>query len=183
MASPYPKPREQRIMEGNPGRRPLPEPVLVSGRPVPGELTEPPAHLPADAKEFWSDSVQRLASVGIIDRVDVPALEQLATQYARIRQAQRVIAEDGHFTRGSVGQLREHPALKIEREATTMFLKLADQFALTPVARTRLGLAQLHGRALQQELSEGLGKPEYRKAGTVKVDLSGNGDPADPLTV
>jgi P27 family predicted phage terminase small subunit len=157
MRGPKPKPLEMRQREGNAGHRPLPEPLLVAGRPELNELAEPPAHLPIEAKEFWRESVVHLIRVGIIDRVDVPVLEQLATQYARIRQSQRVLAEDGHFVRGSVGQLREHPALKIEREATSLFLRMAEHYALTPIARTRLGLAELHRRSLSSELESGLG--------------------------
>lgn len=160
-----PKPAEQRKAEGNPGKRPLPEPLLVAGRPTLEEMHEPPEHLPPDAQEFWRDSIVRLIEVGIIDRVDGPALEQLAMQYARIRGAQRVIAEAGYFAKGSTGQIREHPALKIEREATSMFLKLAEHYALTPIARTRLGLAELHRRSLQSEMASGLGKPDLRPAG------------------
>jgi P27 family predicted phage terminase small subunit len=157
-----PKPVEQKQLEGNPGKRPLPEPLLVAGRPNVNELDEPPEHLPKEAKDFWRDSVTRLIEVGIIDRVDVPVLEQMAVQYARIRQAQRVLAVDGHFVPGSVGQLREHPALKVEKEATTLFLKMAEHYALTPIARTRLGLAELHKRTLAKELQEGLGVPDLK---------------------
>jgi P27 family predicted phage terminase small subunit len=158
-----PVPVEQRKAEGNASKRPLPEPVMVSGRPALNELAEPPAHLNPDAKEFWETSVQRLNEVGIIDRVDIPVLEQLATQYARIRGAQRVIETDGYFASGSRGQVREHPAMKIEREATALFLKIAEHYALTPIARTRLGLAELHRRSLQSELDAGLGKPNLRR--------------------
>ncbi len=143
----------------------MPEPLLVAGRPDLQEMAEPPSYLDEDAKEFWRLSVVRLVEVGIIDRVDTPVLEQLATQYARIRQAQRVIADVGLFARGSVGQMREHPAVKIEREATTQFLKLAEHYALTPIARTRLGLAELHRRSLHKEMESGLGRPNLRPAG------------------
>jgi P27 family predicted phage terminase small subunit len=161
-----PVPVEQRIREGNAGHRPLPERVLVAGRPDLNELAEPPAHLPADARDFWVETVTRLGAGGSVDRVDVPVLEQLSVQYARIRGAQRVIAEDGFFVRGSVGQLREHPAMKIEREATTLFLKLAENYALTPIARTRLGMAELQRRSLADEMGSGLGTPELRPVGT-----------------
>jgi P27 family predicted phage terminase small subunit len=157
------------------GRKPKPDTLLVSGRPTLAELQEPPEHIPAEAKDFWRDSVTRLIEVGIVDRVDVPVLEQLATQYARIRQSQRVLAQDGHFVRGSVGQLREHPAMKIEREATRMFLQLAEHYALTPIARTRLGLAELHRRSLAEELKEGLGGAKLKKAGRAPVMTSDEG--------
>jgi P27 family predicted phage terminase small subunit len=163
-----PKPTEQRIHEGNSRDHALPEPVRISGRPVPAELAEPPAHIPPDGKAFWHESVTQLVEVGIVDRVDLPILEQLCVQFARIRQAQRVLAVDGHFTRGSVGQLREHPALKIERESTRMFLQLAEHYGLTPIARTRLGLAELHRRSLKQELEGGLMQPTLTPVGVVE---------------
>ena len=140
----------------------MPEPLLVSGRPRVGELDEPPAHLPEDGKAFWRDTIWRLSECGIIDRVDVPLLEMLATQYARIRGAQRVISETGYFATGSVGQLREHPALKIEREATTTFHRICQEFGLSPIGRTRLGLAELHRRTLVHEMVEMLGEPTLR---------------------
>jgi P27 family predicted phage terminase small subunit len=160
-----PKPVEQRIREGNPGHRPLPEPVLVSGRPDRGELAEPPAHLPDEAKEFWREHVSRLVEVGMVDRVDVPALEMMATQYALSRQAQRAIEEHGFFAEGSRGQMREHPAVRSQRDASTLFLRFAEQFGLTPSARARLGLAELHRRSLQAEMTDGLGAPKLRPAG------------------
>jgi P27 family predicted phage terminase small subunit len=173
-----PTPVEQRKRTGNPQHRPLPEPLLVSGRPDLQELAEPPDYLPDEAKEFWRDSVIKLVETGIIDRVDVPVLEQLSVQYARIRQAQRVLAVDGHYVRGSVGQLRPHPALKIEQDATSLFLKMAEHYALTPIARTRLGLAELHKRTLAQELESGLGKANLRK---VPVMTDDDGDEIDEI--
>jgi P27 family predicted phage terminase small subunit len=140
------------------------QPVLVGGRPAAEELAEPPEHLPADAKDFWRGSVVRLVEVGIVDRVDLPMLEQLATQYARIKAAQRVIEAQGYFAAGSTGQMKEHPAVKMEQEATVLFHRLADQFALTPTARTRLGIAELAKRSLQQELEQALGGPVLRPA-------------------
>ena len=155
-----PKPIEQRQREGGSdvSHRPLPQPMLVAGRPLSGELEVPPDHLPKLAREFWSKTVSYLIEVGVVDRIDEAALEMLSVQYARWRQAQAVVAVDGHFTRGAAGQLREHPAVKIEREAHALFLKTAEHFALTPIARSRLGLAELHGRALHAEI-EGILSP------------------------
>ena len=121
------------------------------------EFDEPPEDLPADGRRFWRSTVSRLIDVGMLDLVDEAALRMLATQYARWRQAGRVVAADGHFARGSVGQLREHPAVKIEREAHGLYLKTAEQFGLTPMARTRLGLAELHRRSLHNEMDRALG--------------------------
>ena len=151
-----PKPVEQRRLEGNPGKRALPEPMLVAGRPA-HEFDEPPDDLPADARRFWRTTVARLIDVGMLDLVDEVALRMLSTQYARWVQAGRVVAIDGHFVRGSVGQLREHPAVKIERESHRLYISAAEQFGLTPMARTRLGLAELHRRSLHNEMDSALG--------------------------
>ena len=71
-----------------------------------------------------------------------------------------MVAYEGHYTVGARGQIREHPALRIEREYMQTYLRLADQFALTPVARTRLGLAEVHRRALSAEMDDALGEPD-----------------------
>jgi P27 family predicted phage terminase small subunit len=146
---------ERRLEATNVSKRPLPEPMLVAGRPD-HELDNPPDDLPADGREFWTLTVRRLVDVGMLDLVDETALRMLATQYARWRQAGRVIAEVGHFARGSIGQIREHPAVKIEREAHNLYLKTAEHFGLTPMARTRLGLAELHRRSLHAEMDRAL---------------------------
>lgn len=153
-----PKPVEQRRLEGGSAvsHRPIPEPLLVAGRPDLERFRIPPAHLPADAKEYWGDSIKTLAEVGIVDLVDRPALEMLATQYARARQAGRVVAEKGMFSYGAAGQIREAPWVKVERDAMTMFLRFATEFAQTPVARTRLGLADLHAKAMAAEMEAAL---------------------------
>ncbi len=79
--------------------------------------------------------------------------------YSRSLQARRVVESEGLFTQGSVGQLRPHPALQIEREATTAFWKFAGEFGLTPVARTRLAVGELHRQSLAVEFQHTLGEP------------------------
>lgn len=152
------------------------EVVTVGGRPMPSELADPPDDLPEDGKRFWRETVPRLAEVGLVDRVDVPILEAMATQYARAHQARRVVTSEGLFTMGSVGQLREHPAVKIEREAVGLFARLAEQFALTPTSRSRLGMAELHRRSLQEDLTDRLGQPHF-----IPADVVDSMDTVDPM--
>jgi hypothetical protein len=83
----------------------------------------------------------------------------LSTQYARWVQASRVVADQGHYAQGSMGQLVEGPWMKTEREAHALFLKTAEHFGLDPVGRVRLGLAELHRRSLQTEMQSVLGGP------------------------
>lgn len=160
---PKPKPLEVRQREGTlrPDRHGV-APVRIT--PAPPDISEPPEHLDETAKEFWREAVPILAQVGLVSTVDKAALELAATQYARAKQAARVVKEQGHLARGSTGQLVEHPSLRTEREAATVFLRFAEHYALTPVARTRLGLAEMQRRSLQQEMEESLGKPKLEPA-------------------
>lgn len=167
---PKPEPIERRIAKGNPSKKKLPGVVLLAGRPDLDDLAEPPAHLDEDAKAFWRRDVVRLAEVGILDRVDVGALEALCVSYARAVQARRIVASEGLFTAGSVGQIREHPALKIEREAWAAFERAAEGFGIGPVARTRLGLAELGRRTLAADLQERIGMPDFQPLADVDID-------------
>jgi P27 family predicted phage terminase small subunit len=152
-----PIPVEQRRLEGRDvSHRPLPEPLLVAGRPELQELADPPEHLTAAAQDFWRDIVVQLVKVGMIDRVDRPALELICTTWDEYTKADRVVREQGFFAAGPTGTIKEHPALKMRRLARAEFFKYAEQYGLTPMARTRLGLAELHARTLEQELGEKL---------------------------
>jgi len=156
-----PKAREIRQAEGNPGKRPLPEPVHVDAvYPGQEDKLEAPEHLPAVAKEWWRETIPTLAGVGLLDTVDRGMLEMAATAYARHRQAGRILAVQGHLTRGSVGQLREHPSMATERAAAATYERIAEQFGLTPIARTRMGLAELSRKKLKDELVDSFGRPD-----------------------
>jgi P27 family predicted phage terminase small subunit len=126
------KPAQQKIREGNAGNRPTRELVIA-----PGTLAPPP-DLPDEAVEMWGWLVSRLDAARILDQVDLPALVAMCVQWARGQQAQRVLDEEGMFELGSMGQLVEHPAISIERQAHTLFLRFAEQYGLTAAARARI---------------------------------------------
>lgn len=161
-----PKPVEIRKRDGSfrPDRNPAPVVVDQGSLNDTAGILEPPDSLDETAKEFWRQAVPTLMQVGLLSSVDQAALEMLATQYARAKQAAEVIKNQGHLARGSTGQLVEHPSLRTEREAATAFLRFAEQYALTPVARTRLGLAEMQRRSLQQEMQAEFGRPELKPA-------------------
>jgi P27 family predicted phage terminase small subunit len=151
-----PKSVEEKRLTGNPGKRDLPAPVLVSGRPEDDEIPAP-EWLPAEARDFWGRVVPALAKANIIDTADLVGVEMMALDYAYARRAAAVVDAQGFFVRGSMGQMVEHPALGVVRTFQTQWLRFAEHYALTPVGRTRLGLAQLQGVSLADELRKALG--------------------------
>jgi P27 family predicted phage terminase small subunit len=92
----------------------------------------------------------------MIDLVDEAALRMLSSQYARWEAASKTVNEEGVISKGYMGQPVQHPAVRIERDATVLYLRAAEQFGLTPMARTRLGLAELHRRSLHAEMDRAL---------------------------
>lgn len=127
------KPVEQRKREGNPGKRKLAAPLkLRPGTPV------KPTYLLPSAGKLWDELVSALAPSGLAGKVDASALTALCVQWARAEQAREVLDEYGLFGKGSTGQIIEHPALSIERNAHAMFLRFAEQYGLTAAARARI---------------------------------------------
>ena len=167
-----PVPIEQRRREGGDvSHRPVPEPVLLGGRPDDAEMAEPPDYLMREAKDYWRDVVGRLSEVGMLDRVDRPALELLATTYARWRRASRMVNREGVTSVGGNGQLILHPAARVERDSALLYLRTAEQFGLTLLSRTRLGIAELQRRSLGQELASALDAGEPVEADVVEDDV------------
>lgn len=160
-----PKPREQRVREGS--TRNLPEPVRVSGRLEPGELPAPPMALGKAAMAFWDHVTPTLADAGVLERIDLYMLALAASAWGDVQKAQAVLDHFGYFDHGSVGQIREHAAVKMKREATITYERLANHLCLSPVARTRLGLAALHAGVLAAEMDELIGS---RDEGPAPID-------------
>lgn len=142
------------------GKRPLPEPVKLSTPTV----LEPPEDMPPAAREAWDKIVPTLQEIGILDGVDQMALEMMCVQWARGVDARKVVNAQGHVATGSTGQLVEHPSLATERAAAASFLKFAEHYALTPVARVRLGLAELERRSLARAMDDEIGEPKLEPA-------------------
>jgi P27 family predicted phage terminase small subunit len=140
-----PRPIELRDADGNPSRRPLPAPVKTE----PLDTAPPPLLGPAGV-ELWRELTGRLGAVGALDAVDRAGLTALCLQWDRAAEAARVLCEQGHYVKGSMGQLAAHPALAIERSAHLAVMKFCAEYAATPVARARIATAQAQ-RQQQQE--------------------------------
>ena len=153
MKGPKPRPTELAIALGNPGHRALPDVVQVAGKGALGK----PAALEGEAAKVWDEIVPLLTDAGLLDRIDAVILEGLCGLIARARYASKRIEQDGYtVAHAKTGIQSVSPWVRIERDAWAQAVKIGEHYGLTPVARTRLGLAVLKGRSLLQELDEGL---------------------------
>lgn len=161
-----PKPVEVKRREGNPGKRPLPDPLLIGGRGVP----EQPLGLSPPAAVLWNSEVPKMARAGLLDLVDGPILGQFfeawAVAIASMREMYAIGDEDrSEFDKGPViytpnnfdGRLvaKKHPAVTAWKDAVATMNRIAAEHGLTPSARTRIGM-NTPGRPVEDDPDIGM---------------------------
>ncbi len=129
-----PLPTKLKLLNGNPGKRPLPE-----NEPKPREgVPTRPAWLLPEAKREWNRLVAELEPIGLLTKVDRATLAAFCQCWARYVEAEADITAGGidyvtdkgfHGTRPSVGM-----TVKMLEKMATYGAKLG----LSPADRTRL---------------------------------------------
>jgi phage terminase small subunit len=105
------------------------------------------------AREVFLRSIDELS-----DRLrdtDLEALRMMSWSIYRHQQAQAIVERDGMMVTTPFGPV-VNPMLKVAREEAKLYLKIADEYALTFVARLRAGLMQLAGQSLMRDLHSGI---------------------------
>ncbi|KKK96275.1 hypothetical protein LCGC14_2664370, partial [marine sediment metagenome] len=122
-----------RAQEGNRGHRAIPtEPKVEGGVP------SCPSWLSREAKAAWRRTVPSLVDAEIVKRVDRDVLAVYFESWADYHEATRKLQKQGKVVETTRGP-RRNPWLIIRREAKETVIRLAMEFGLTPLGRTRLG--------------------------------------------
>lgn len=133
-----PKPTALKILEGNPGQRPI---NRNEPRPAPG-APEPPAGLCREGRAEWRRVVPELDRLGLLTRVDratlVGYVETWARWWALAREAQGAPA----VVAGASGSPVKNPIYTAVTEASTELRRYITELGLSPVARTRLSVPE-----------------------------------------
>jgi P27 family predicted phage terminase small subunit len=133
---PIPKSDDQRILEGNPSKRPL---RGESPKPGPGIPTCPNWLSPA-AKREWKRVTPELSRLGILSRLDRNILAGYCSTYALWQQAQEVLSKQGTAYVTTKGKLETRPEVEIAKTAAEMMNAFAEELGLTPTSRARMNL-------------------------------------------
>lgn len=129
-----PKPTALKILEGNPGHRPI-----NTKDPLPkGRLPRCPDWLEDDAKKEWKRLGKILANMGMLTNMDMTAFAGYCQAYARWKGAEEFISQHGDMVRTPNGYLQQVPQVSIAQTNLKIMLKFCEQFGLTPSARSRL---------------------------------------------
>lgn len=105
------------------------------------------------AREIFKRAVAELS--GRLNDTDLEALRMMAWSVYRHQQAQQYVEDEGLVVDTPFGP-KVNPMLKVARDEGTFYLRVADQYALTFVARLRAGLLQLAGQSLMKDLHSGI---------------------------
>lgn len=94
--------------------------------------------LEPEAKEYIQSVLQMLEENGIIEDVDDAAIKMLAYNYSTFIKANKIIEDEGLTVVSDRGNIAEHPAVKIGRDAQSQALKVMQEFGLTAKSRSKL---------------------------------------------
>jgi len=129
-----PKPTALRLLEGNPGKRPLP-----ADEPKPG-LVVPrcPPELSDEAKREWRRVTGEFAALGMVSRLDRAGLATYCEAWAHWLDAQEKLRKFGVVIQGKGGRAIPSPYLSVARQSFREMLALLSEFGMTPAGRTRV---------------------------------------------
>ena len=130
-----PKPTQQKIAAGNPGKRPLNE-----NEPQFTKLTgiEAPAWLDGHALTMWETIMPELLAAQILTVPDIASVEAYCMAYKMWRKAEECVEELGITVRTVQGGTAKNPAVTVINEAKKQMMQFGALLGLDPSSRTRL---------------------------------------------
>ena len=133
-----PKPTHLKLLEGNPGHRPL-----NRNEPKP-RPTVPycPSHLSKEAKKEWRRIVPELAAVGPITRIDRAALAMYCEAWGRWLEAEEALRKYGVMVKSPSGFPMQSPYLAVANKAMEQMRGLLTEFGMSPASRTRISVQE-----------------------------------------
>lgn len=130
-----PVPTTLKLLQGNPGRRPL-----NAAEPAP-PVTIPacPEFLDDVARGEWSRTATLLAEMGLLTAADRTALAAYCVAYSRWVEAEAQVKKYGTIVKSpEKGFPMKSPYLTVADQALETMRKLMVEFGLTPSSRSRI---------------------------------------------
>jgi P27 family predicted phage terminase small subunit len=147
-----PKPTAIKLLEGNPGKRPLnrkePKPAQKAPRC--------PAWLDDEAKKEWKRVGKVLEQMGMLTELDMAAFAGYCQAYARWKTAEDFITQHGDMVRTPNGYIQQVPQVSIAQTNLKIMLRFCEEFGLTPSARSRI-VGEERQAASEDEMEKLLG--------------------------
>lgn len=133
---------------GTRGRAPTPTPLKLlaavqksrinTDEPAPGDGPPDCPSKNKDVLEVWDYTVRHMDAMGIITTVDRDVLHAYCVAVVAFREAVDIVEKEGSIITSSHGGLVRHPACQAVKENAMLMKGFAQQFGLTPSARTTI---------------------------------------------
>lgn len=137
---PKPKPTAIKKLQGNPGKRKLPE-----NEPQPEKPDKPPPaprHLCKVARKKWKKYSKELHKAGLLTVLDYDRLASYCVEHATYMKANAEIQEHGELIKAQSGFPMQTPWLPIRNKAEATMGKIAAEFGMSPSSRSRVTVAK-----------------------------------------
>jgi P27 family predicted phage terminase small subunit len=147
----HPKPLALKVLEGNPGKRALPDQDVV-----PAEAPDPPDHLSGLARRVWIEKAADMARAGLISKLDGENFACYCEAVATWVDAKSMIERQGAVLLSPNGYPVQNPYLAIANKAMEQIRTFGSEFGLSPASRARLtgGLGGLQGALFEDDPME-----------------------------
>ena len=133
------------------GRKPLPTVIhnlrgTTPDRFVPNEarfdvpirMPSPPDGMSEDGAKLWRSVGKLLLNAGLYTSGDFIALELMCMAYGRMKEAERLMADEGMVLKSNLGGLYQSPYLAIVNRSWEQVRSMLAEFGMTPAERTRV---------------------------------------------
>lgn len=131
------KPTNLKVLEGNPGKRPLPQ-----NEPKPAPIAPKcPPWVNSEGKKAWKYLAPKLEHLGLLTEIDGEALACACNEYGEYVFMRREIKRKKKrtFTTES-GYEAAIPEISIANKAFSNFKSMMTEFGLTPASRSRIDI-------------------------------------------
>jgi P27 family predicted phage terminase small subunit len=136
-----PKPTAIKVLEGNPGKRPL-----NKNEPKPEKKAPKcPTWLEAEAKKEWRRMSKTLEAIGVLTQVDASAFAGYCQAYARWKEAEEFLSKHGTIFKTPSGYIQQVPQVSIAQTYLKIMKDFCSEFGLTPAARSRIAVSTTEG--------------------------------------
>lgn len=136
-----PKPTAIKILEGNPGKRPLNQ-----NEPKPEKKAPKcPKWLEPEAKKEWRRMSKTLEAIGVLTQVDATAFAGYCQAYARWKEAEEFLTKHGTIFKTPSGYIQQVPQVSIAQTYLKIMKDFCSEFGLTPAARSRISVSTAEG--------------------------------------
>jgi P27 family predicted phage terminase small subunit len=128
------KPTELKVLEGNPGKRPIP---INEIKPVPKSI-KCPEWLDEYAKAVWNEYGPKLEKLGLFTEIDGLDFINLCIAAGDVRLHTETLTRSGHILISPQGFEMQRPEVSMRNSAIKIITTISGKFGLSPSDRAGL---------------------------------------------